>query len=86
MNTRYLAALTTIILATGLNPPVTQAQSSQLVLNSVFNDVLVQRSPLSLSLQTATEPSPTDRGAPSDRKGAARGAVQPPVAQPETLL
>jgi len=86
MNTRYLAALITIILATGLNQPVTQAQSSQLVLNSMFNDVLVQRSPLSPILQTATEPSPTDRGAPSDRKGAASGAVQPPVAQPETSL
>jgi hypothetical protein len=71
MNAKYFAALTAIVLATGLSLPVTHAQASQIVLISMFNDVLVQDSPKSLSLskETAAPPPPVN-GAPRERTGA----------------
>lgn len=68
MNAKYFATLTAIVLATGLSLPLTQAQASQVVLTKMFNDVLVQDSPKSLSLskETTSPPPPVD-GAPSDR-------------------
>jgi len=68
MNAKYLATLTTIIFATRLSLPVTQAQASQIVLTKTFNPVLVQPSLKSpnLSKDTALPPPPVD-GAPSDR-------------------
>jgi hypothetical protein len=68
MNAKYFAALTAIVLATGLNLPATHAQASQVVLTSMLNDILVQPSPLSpsLSKDSAPPPPPVD-GAPGDR-------------------
>jgi hypothetical protein len=68
MNAKYFAALTAIVLATGLSLPATHAQASQVVLTSMFNDVLVQpslKSP-SLSKDTAPPPPPVD-GRPDER-------------------
>lgn len=52
MNPKYFATFTTIILATGLSQPVTQAQAKEPILNSTFNEVFVQRSAKNSSLQT----------------------------------
>ena len=71
MNAKYFATLTAIVLATGLSRPMTQAQVSQVVLIKMFNDVLVQDSPKSLSLLKETAPPPPPvNGAPRDRTGA----------------
>jgi hypothetical protein len=71
MNAKYFAALTAIVLATGLSLPATHAQASQVVPTSMFNDVLVPPSPLSpsLSKDSAPPPPPVD-GAPDDRSAA----------------
>jgi hypothetical protein len=68
MNAKYFATLTAIVLTTGLSLPVTHAQACQIVLTSMFNDVLVQpslKSP-SLSKDTAPPPPPVD-GRPDER-------------------
>ena len=71
MNAKYFATLTAIVLATGLSLRVTHAQASQVVLTSMFNHVLVQDSPKSLSLSKETAPPPPPvNGAPRDRTGA----------------
>lgn len=84
MNTRYFLALTAMVLATGLSPPLTKAQAPQLVLTSMFNEVLVQRYPKSPSLQIDAVPSPPERGAPGGRREGASGAAPSPVAQPKS--
>ena len=68
MNAKYFATLTAIVLATGLSLPVEHAQASQVVLTSMFHDVLVQPSPLSpsLSKDSAPPPPPVD-GRPDER-------------------
>jgi hypothetical protein len=83
MNVKYFAALTAIVLATELSQPLTHAQASQAVLTSMFNDVLVQRSPLNPSLSRNSDSPPPDNGAPSDRTGGGTLAVQQTVSQPE---
>jgi hypothetical protein len=83
MNVKYFAALTAIVLATELSQPLTHAQASQVVLTSMFNDVLVQRSPLNPSLSRNLDSPPPIDGRPDDRTGAGTRAAQPPVAQPE---
>ncbi len=77
MNSKYSIVLTAIVLATGLSLPVTHAQASQVVLTSMFNDVLVQPSPLSLSLSkdSAPPPPPVD-GRPDDRTPAGTRATK----------
>ncbi len=84
MNTKYFVALTAMVLATGLSPPITNDQVPQLVLTSMFNEVLVQRYPKSPSLQIDAVPSPPERGAPGGRRGGASGAAPSPVAQPKS--
>jgi hypothetical protein len=85
MNTKYFLALTAMVLATGLSPPLTNAQAPQLVLTSMFNEVLVQRYPKSPSLQIdAVPPPPPERGAPGGRRGGASRAAPSPVAQPKS--
>jgi hypothetical protein len=71
MSDQYWVALTAMILTTGLNLPVTSIHAPQVSLTSTFNKVLVQQSLSSLSPQLEAESSPTDRGAPRDRKGGA---------------
>jgi hypothetical protein len=68
MNAKYFAALIAIVLTTGLSLPMAHAQASQIVLTSMFNDVLVQPSPLSpsLSKDSAPPPPPVD-GRPDER-------------------
>lgn len=64
MNTIYFAAFTTIVLTTRFNQPVTPDQFSHLVLTSLsLNNFSLQAN--------AVPPTPPDRGAPSDRRGAA---------------
>jgi hypothetical protein len=77
MNSKYSIVLTAIVLATGLSLPVTHAQASQFVLTSMFNDVLVQPSPLSLSLSkdSAPPPPPVD-GRPDERTPAGTRATK----------
>ena len=69
MNTKFVAASTTIVLVTGLRQPVAEAQVPQLVkLSSMFSSVLVQRSRKSLSLETQFAlPPPRDEGIPDTR-------------------
>ncbi len=69
MSHQYWVALTAILLTTGLNRPVTSIHAPQGSLTSGFKKVLVQQSLSSLSPQLEAESSPTDRGAPRDRKG-----------------
>jgi hypothetical protein len=72
MNNKYLAILTSIILITGLSPPLLPAHAHQFVRTLTFHDVLVKHSLLSLSSPRESVPSsPTDRGAPRTRKGGA---------------
>lgn len=52
MNSQQLATFTTIVLATGLSQVVMPAQAKEATLNSIFNEVLLQRSPKNSSLQT----------------------------------
>lgn len=64
MNAQHFAGFTTIILTAGCNQLVIQAQFSHPVLTSL--------SPNNSSLQANfVPPTPPDRGAPSDRRGAA---------------
>ena len=86
MNIKYFAALTAIVLATGFSQPLTQAQDPQVVLTSMFNDVLVQRSLLNPSLSRNSDSPPPDNGAPSDRTGAGTRTAQPPVELSEEAL
>jgi len=58
MNAKYFAALTGIALSLGLNLPVTHAQAFQVVLTSIFTDVLVQPFPLSPGLSKDSVPLP----------------------------
>ncbi len=81
MNARDLTALTTIILATQLSQPVAHAQASQLVLNSMLNDVLVQRSSKSPILEVDLVAPLPNRGAPDNRSGGASHAAPSPVEQ-----
>lgn len=68
MNTKFLATLTAMLLATGLSPPVTNAQASQLLATP---DALVQRSSKSPVLNKVPS-APPERGAPGGRRGGAR--------------
>ena len=70
MNTKFLATLTAMLLATGLSQPVTNAQASQLFVTSMLNDALVQRSSKSPVLNKVPS-APPDRGAPGGRRGGA---------------
>jgi hypothetical protein len=77
MNSKYSIVLTAIVLATGLSLLVIHAQASQVVLTSMFNDVLVQpslKSP-SLSKDTAPPPPPVD-GRPDERTPAGTRATK----------
>lgn len=60
---------TAIIAAIFING-ITPAQAQEVVLTSMFNSVVVQRSPNSPSQQVESAPPPPDNGAPSDRTGA----------------
>lgn len=72
MNAKYFALLTAIVVATGFSQPVTHVQAPQLVVASMFNNVLVERSPKTPSRQIGQVPPP-DRGAPGGRsEGASR--------------
>jgi hypothetical protein len=70
MNMMYFAAFTTIVLTTRLSQPVLQAYRSHPVLTS-FQAIFVQNLAKNSSLQAQLIPTPPDRGAPSDRRGAA---------------
>lgn len=65
---------------------ITQAQGQDLVVTSMFNSVVVQRSPYSPSQRFESAPPPPDRGTPGTETGAGTRAVQPPVDLPEAAL
>ncbi len=68
MKAKSFAAITTIVLATALNQPITGDQVSQFVVNSMFNEVHVQRFPLqSNKLLNSAPPRPPVEGSPGDR-------------------
>jgi hypothetical protein len=68
MNAKSFAAITTIVLATALNQPITGEQVSQVVVHCMFNTVQVQRFPLqSNQLLNSAPPRPPVEGAPDDR-------------------
>lgn len=77
MKANHPALLTAIILVTGLNLSVTQAQFSQVLLTSIFNNLVVQISPLSTSrqLDLALSEPPVD-GRPDDRTPAGTRATK----------
>jgi hypothetical protein len=81
MNARDFTTLTTIILATQLSQPVAHVQVPQLLLNSMLNDVLVQRSSKSPNLQVDLVAPLPNRGAPDNRSGGASHAAPSPVEQ-----
>lgn len=81
MKTRDFTTLTTIVLTTALSQPVAHAQVPQLVLNSMLNDVLVQRSSKSPNLQVDLVAPLPNRGAPDNRSGGASHAAPSPVEQ-----
>lgn len=81
MNARDFTTLTTIVLTTALSQPVAHAQASQLVLNSMLNNVLVQRSSKSPNLQVDLVAPLPNRGAPDNRSGGASHAAPSPVEQ-----
>lgn len=72
MNAKYFVTLTALVLATGLSPPVAQAQPFQHVPTSMFND----RLPLSQQINSAPAKPPVE-GAPRDRTDAGTRAKQP---------
>jgi len=52
MNSKHLATFTTIVLVTGLSQLVMPAQAKETTLNSIFNEVLIQRTPINPKPQT----------------------------------
>jgi hypothetical protein len=81
MNARDFTTLTTIVLTTALSQPVAHVQVPQLLLNSMLNDVLVQRSSKSPNLQVDLVAPLPNRGAPDNRSGGASHAAPSPVEQ-----
>ena len=81
MNARDFTTLTTIVLTTALSQSVAHAQASQLVLNSMLKNVLVQRSSKSPNLKVDLVAPPPNRGAPDNRSGGASHAALSPVEQ-----
>ncbi len=69
MSHQYWVALTAMMITTGLNLPVTSIHSPPGSLTSAFKKFLAQQPLSRLSPQLEAESSPTDRGAPRDRKG-----------------
>ena len=65
---------------------ITPAPAQEVVLTSMFNSLVVQRSPNSSSRQLESPPPPPDNGAPSDRTAAGTHAVQPTVPLTEEAL
>lgn len=78
-----LTSTTTIaaILISGITP----APAQELVITSMFNSVVVQRSPKSFNQQVESAPPPVD-GRPGDRTPAGSRIAQPPVVLPEEAL
>jgi hypothetical protein len=76
----------TATIAAILMSGITPAQAQEVVLTSMFNSVVVQRSSNSPSRQLESAPPPPDRGTPSSETGAGTRAVQPPVELPEEAL
>ncbi len=77
MKANYSTALTAIVLVMGLKLPLIQAQFSQVLLTSIFNNLVIQISPLPPSQQlylTSSEP-PVD-GRPDDRTPAGTRATK----------
>ena len=75
-------ATITAIFISGITP----APAQEVVLTSMFNSVVVQRSQNSPSRQLESPPPPPDNGAPSDRSAAGTRAVQQTVVLPEQAL
>lgn len=69
------------ILMSGITP----AQAQELVMTSMFNSVVVQRSPKSFHQQVESTPPPVD-GRPDDRTPAGTRVAQPPVMLSEQAL
>ncbi|HEY9741079.1 MAG TPA: hypothetical protein V6C90_11375 [Coleofasciculaceae cyanobacterium] len=69
------------ILISGITP----APAQELVITSMFNSVVVQRSPKSFNQQVESAPPPVD-GRPGDRTPAGSRIAQPPVVLPEEAL
>ncbi len=69
------------ILISGITP----APAQELVITSMFNSVILQRSPKSFNQQVESAPPPVD-GRPGDRTPAGSRIAQPPVVLPEEAL
>jgi hypothetical protein len=65
---------------------ITPTHAQEVVLTSMFNSVVVQRSPSSPNRQLESAPPLTDNGAPDSRTGAGTHVAQPPVVLPEEAL
>lgn len=77
MKANYSTVLTAIVLVMELKLPLIQAQLSQVLLTSIFNNLVVQISPLSASrqLDLALSEPPVD-GRPDDRTPAGTRATK----------
>ncbi len=75
----------TAAIAAILMSGITPAQAQELVVNSMFNSVVVQRSSKSFNQQVESAPPPVD-GRPGDRTPAGSRIAQPSVVLPEEAL
>jgi hypothetical protein len=75
----------TATIAAILMSGITPAPAQELVVTSMFNSVVVQRSPKSFNQQVEFARPPVD-GRPGDRTPAGSRIAQPPVLLPEQAL
>jgi hypothetical protein len=84
---RVLSLLTpTTAIAAIFISGITPTQAQEVVLTSMFNSVVVQRSPNIPNRQFESPPPPPDNGAPDTKTGAGTYVAQPPVGLPEEAL
>ena len=85
MKSVFSLLTSTATIAAILISGITPAPAQELVVTSMFNSVVVQRSPKSFNQQVDSAPPPVD-GRPGDRTPAGSRIAQPPVVLPEEAL
>ncbi len=85
MKSVFSLLTSTATIAAILISGITPAPAQELVITSMFNSVILQRSPKSFNQQVESAPPPVD-GRPGDRTPAGSRIAQPPVVLPEEAL
>jgi hypothetical protein len=85
MKSVFSLLTSTATIAAILISGITPAPAQELVVTSMFNSVVVQRSPKSFNQQVEFARPPVD-GRPGDRTPAGSRIAQPPVVLPEEAL